>query len=206
MGLLKTGLLALAAVVALFTLEAWVDLQPAFVALMGAVVILAITRTSPGEMLKNIDWSTLFFFIGLFIMVGGLRNSGLTELLGAEIGALAASNIVLSAIALMWISAFVCTVVNRVPYTAAMIPVISHIAATGINVTPLWWALALGVGFGGNAAPFGTTAGIAMMGISERTAHPISFRVWLRSGILVTIVTTGIASVFMYALFGWYMG
>lgn len=202
--LLKIGIVCLSGVVILFTLETWIHLTPAFIALMGAVVFLAATNTSPSKALESIDWTTLFFFAGLFVIVGGLEKSGLTQLLGVQISKLAQKNLLLSCLFVMWTSAFICTVVNRVPYTAAMIPIITHISTTGINVNPLWWSLALGVGLGGNATPIGTTAGIAMMSISERTAHPINFRDWFKSGILVTLMTTSLASLFMVFLFALY--
>ena len=154
--------------------------------------------------MESIDWTTLFFFAGLFVMVGGVEKSGLTQLLGTHIGALAHGNLLMGSLFLVWSSALICTVVNRVPYTAAMIPVISHISTLGVNIKPLWWSLAMGVGLGGNATPIGTTAGIAMMGISERTAHPIGFKIWLKSGILVTLTTTLLASLFMILWFTLY--
>ena len=201
---LKVGIACLIGIVGLFALEGLVHLQPAFVALGGAAVLLAITKATPSEVLESIDWTTLLFFTGLFVMVGGLEKSGLTQLLGTQIGALAQENLLTGSLFLIWTSALICTVVNRVPYTAAMIPVITHISTMGININPLWWSLALGVGLGGNATPIGTTAGIAMMGISERTAHPINFKTWFKSGILVTLTTTLLASLFMILCFTLY--
>jgi len=195
---LKIGLFCLIGVVGLFTLEAWLHLKPAFVALIGAVVILTLTGFSPGKVLESIDWSTLIFFAALFVMVGGLEKSGFIQILGKQLSLLAHENLLTSSLFLMWVSALICTVVNRVPYTAAMIPLISHISATGVNAEPLWWSLALGVGLGGNATPIGTTAGIAMI------AHPISFKMWFRSGMLVTLLTTFLASVFVAVFFAWY--
>lgn len=201
---LKIGLFCLGGVVTLFALEPWLHLRPAFVALMGTAVILAVTRAPLDELLESVDWPTLLFFAALFVLVGGLERSGFIQILGERLSLLAHSNLLMSSLFLMWVSALVCSVVNRVPYTAAVIPIISHISATGINAEPLWWSLALGVGLGGNATPIGTTAGIAMISISERTAHSISFKTWFKSGMVVTLTTTAIATIFMIALFGWY--
>jgi len=201
---LKIGLFCLVGVVGLFALEPVLHLKPAFVALMGAAIVLTLARQSLEELLESIDWPTLLFFAALFILVGGLEKSGFIKILGKELSMLAHKNLLGSSAFLMWVSALVCSVVNRVPYTAAVIPIINHISTTGVNVEPLWWSLALGVGLGGNATPIGTTAGIAMISISERTAHPMDFKSWFRAGAIVTLTTTGIATLFIVGLFSWY--
>jgi Na+/H+ antiporter NhaD/arsenite permease-like protein len=151
-------------------------------------------------MLKKIEWSVLIFFASLFIMVGGLESAGVLD---AVIGLLGrASNVspVLFGVVLIWVVAALSAVVDNIPITIALIPVIRGLGEAGMDITPLWWALAFGAGFGGNGTIVGSTTNIIVAKLSERTRTPITSQLWLRRGLPVMLTTCAIASV-LYALF-----
>jgi Na+/H+ antiporter NhaD/arsenite permease-like protein len=190
-------------VLVLFILEARLNLKTAFIAFLGAAFTLAMVRPDLKETFNQVEWPVLVFFVGLFIIVGGLDKTGVLRILGHQL-ALLSYNPILITLVIIWVSAIFCSFVNNIAYTVAMVPVVRHIAATGMNPNPLWWALALGAGFGGNGTPIGSAAGLVIMTVSEKTAHPITFGNWLKSGIVVTLVAGGVASLIMAVFFGWF--
>ncbi|MCD6310681.1 MAG: anion permease, partial [Candidatus Eremiobacteraeota bacterium] len=116
---------------------------------------------------------------------------------------LAKINVKLAGLAILWGSAFLSAIVDNVPYTMAMLPILSDIQREIGNVNALWWSLALGAGYGGNGTPIGSTAGIIVMALSDRTRFRITFKMWLRVGIAITIITCIVASFFVLFLFPW---
>ncbi|MDH3944243.1 MAG: SLC13 family permease, partial [Anaerolineae bacterium] len=151
------------------------------------------------EILKEVEWGVLLFFAGLFVTVGGIEASGLLDRLAEAFVSLASEDLLLLGLLLIWGSAIMSAIVDNIPFTIVMIPVIQSLGATGVDISPLWWALALGAGFGGNGTPIGSTANIIVVSISEKTRHPINTRTWLRSGVPVMLVALAVGSVF-YAL------
>ena len=211
-------LVVLAAVIAGFSLQSQLGLSPAHVALTGAIVALAWVRADIDEVLKLVDWSVLVFFIGLFIMVGGVEASGVFDLVimvgGVEASGvfdlvtgsvveLAAQQPLVAGLALLWFSAIMSAVVDNVPFTIAMVPIIKQLGTLGIPTSYLYWALALGAGFGGNGTLIGSTANVVTVSISERTSTPITSRTWMKSGLPVMIVTCIIASILYAIFFSW---
>ncbi len=194
-------LLALGVVLVLFYLEARLNLKTAFIAFLGATFTLAMVRPDLKKTFNQVEWPILLFFVGLFIIVGGLDKTGVLRMLGRRL-AVFSSNPILITLVIIWLSALFCSFVNNIAYTVAMVPVIRHIAATGMNANPLWWGLALGAGFGGNGTPIGSAAGVVIMGLSEKSAHPVTFGNWLKSGVTVTLVACGVASLIMALFFG----
>ena len=120
-------------------------------------------------------------------------------------GFLAKTGLILATLAILWVSALMSAAVDNIPFTIAMLPVIKGLAAQGIITGPLWWALALGVGFGGNATPIGATANVVAVSVSERTQHPITVREWVRSGTWLAILGCGVATLALVleVSFGW---
>jgi Na+/H+ antiporter NhaD/arsenite permease-like protein len=174
------------------------------VALGAAAVALVIVQPEINEVLKRIEWSVLIFFAALFIMVGGLEASGVLEsITGLFRGA---SNVqpVLFGVLLIWIVAALSAVVDNVPITIALIPVIQGLGETGMDIAPLWWALAFGAGFGGNGTIIGSTANIIVATLSEKTRTPITSRLWARRGLPVMLATCAIASILYTILYRWF--
>lgn len=192
-------LIVLGGVIMLFFLHNRLHLQPAFVALLGASVAFVWVQPDVDQVLKDVEWSVLLFFAALFVTVGGLQSSGLLNLLAEDITALAGQQLLLTGVVLIWVSALISAAVDNIPFTIVMIPIIQDLGATGVNITPLWWALALGAGFGGNGTPIGSTANVVTISVSEKTASPITARIWMKTGLPVMVATCLVGTA-LYAL------
>ena len=164
-------------------------LTHSFIALLGAGIVMVLVRPNVDEIMKDIEWSILVFFMCLFILVGGLEKAGFLGMIAERIGALASVNFNLAKISMLWVSAISASLVDRIPFTAAMVPIIKQVGALGINVESLWWILALGVGFGGNGTPIGSIVGVVGLSMSEKTNTPIDFKIWLKTATVIMLVT-----------------
>ena len=188
-------LIVLGGAIILFFFEEPLSLSPAFVALSAATVALVWVHPEINAVLRRIEWSVLVFFGALFVMVGGLETSGV---LGGVVNLLDKLHTippVAFGLILLWFSAGLSAFVDNVPITIALIPVLQGLEAHGMNVQPLWWALAFGAGFGGNGTIIGSTANIIVASISERTRTPITSRLWNKRGLPVMLATCFVASV-----------
>lgn len=199
---LKKLLVALAVVIALFFVHHALHLKPAYVAFVGVAIAMAWVRPDPEELLKEVHWGVLIFFGSLFVLVGGLETSGLLRVAAGSIQDFAADHLLLTAVVLIWVAAVLSAVVDNIPFAVAMVPVIQGLESQGIAVEPLWWALALGVGFGGNGTPIGATANVVAVSLSERAGHRITFRTWFRSGSIVTVVSCALGTLVFLLIFG----
>ncbi|MFC1576081.1 SLC13 family permease [Candidatus Omnitrophota bacterium] len=186
---LQKVILSLVIVFILFILQKRFHLHHSFIALTGAGITVVLVRPNIEEVLKDIEWPILVFFASLFVLVGGLEHAGFLKLIAGKIGQLATVNFNLAKITILWVSAIFAGLVDRIPFTAAMLPIIKHVGSLGFNVDSLWWILALGVGFGGNASPIGSIVGVVGLSMSEKTSSPIDFKIWIRTATVVTIVT-----------------
>jgi Na+/H+ antiporter NhaD/arsenite permease-like protein len=181
--------LSLVIVFALFIVQKKFHLHHSFIALLGAGIVLILVRPNIDEVIKGVEWPILVFFACLFILIGGLKSTGLLNIIAGKIGSLATVNYNLAKISVLWTSAVFASLVDRVPFTTAMIPIIKHVGELGVNVDSLWWLLALGVGFGGNGTPIGSIVGVVGLAMSERTQTPIDFKIWLKTATVVMLVT-----------------
>ena len=195
-------LFVLAGVVLLFFLHNTLHLQAGFVALIGAAAALIWLQPDLEKVMEGIEWTILLFFAALFVIVGGIEASGLLDLAGESLTGLSSQNLILLGVALLWGSAIASALIDNIPFTIAMIPIIQALARPDLDITPLWWALALGAGFGGNGTPIGSTANLVVVSISEKTKHPISTRTWLRNGLPIMIVTCLVATILYVLRFG----
>ena len=195
-------LFVLVGVVLLFFLHNTLHLQAGFVALIGAAAALIWLQPDLEKVMEGIEWTILLFFAALFVIVGGIEASGLLDLAGESLTGLSSQNLILLGVALLWGSAIASALIDNIPFTIAMIPIIQALARPDLDITPLWWALALGAGFGGNGTPIGSTANIVVVSISEKTKHPISTRTWLRNGLPIMIVTCLVATILYVLRFG----
>lgn len=198
----------LCVVVGLFFVHHTLHMPPSMVALIGAAIsLLLITpKKDPQPVLEKVEWSVLLFFAALFVIVGGLEHAGALGIFSDYVGELANGNIIVAAIAIMWISAVVSAAVDNIPFTMAMIPVIQHLETQGIPVNILWWSLALGVGFGGNGTPIGSTANVVVVAKSEQTDDPITFMRWFKSGSVVMFATCVVAMIVIALFPDWLAG
>lgn len=193
-------LIVLGGAVLFFFLHHLLQISPAFVAMSAAAAALVLVRPELEEVLRKIDWSVLIFFGALFIMIGGIEAAGVLETAVRSIEQVSGIHPVLFGIAVIWIVAGLSAVVDNVPITIALIPVIQSLGASGMDVAPLWWALAFGAGFGGNGTIVGSTVNIVVAELSERTRSPITPEIWNKRGMPVMLITCAIASI-MYAIF-----
>jgi Na+/H+ antiporter NhaD/arsenite permease-like protein len=199
--LLVRSLVVLVGVLAGFVLHSALHLDPSIVALLGAGVLVAITRVEPGEFLQEVEWSTLVFFMGLFIMVGALVEVGVIESLGEQLTEAVGDNFFLAATVLLWGSALLSGIVDNIPYVATMTPLVQGIVDSGngsSEARALWWALALGADLGGNATAVGASANVVVLGIAAKNGHPISFWRFTKYGLVVAFVTILIAWPYLY--------
>ena len=174
-------------------------IQPSFIALSGAAAALVWVQPDLHETLKRVEWNVLIFFGGLFVMVGGLESAGVLQQLGELISRAGNISPVVFGVITIWVVAILSSLVNNIPVTIALIPVFAELERTGINIQPLWWALAFGAGFGGNGTIIGSAANVFVVSFSERTKHPITSQLWAKRGLPVMILTCFVGSV-LYVL------
>jgi Na+/H+ antiporter NhaD/arsenite permease-like protein len=165
-------------------------LEPATVALAGAAVMLLVTTQSMHGSIASIEWLTLFFLIGLFVMVGALEETGALAEVADGIASVTGGNRVAELLGIMWVSAIGSGLVDNIPFTAAMIPVVDSLAEDDAY----WWVLALGACFGGNATIIAAACNVAASGMAARAGYPIGFLQFLRYGIPVTFVSLILAT------------
>jgi Na+/H+ antiporter NhaD/arsenite permease-like protein len=195
--LLAIGLTVLALVTVAFISHAFVHLEPAVVALVGGLVLLAASRVRPEDVAQDVEWPTLMFFAGLFVMVGALVNTGVIEQVSRGATDLADGRLAAASVGLLWGSAVISALVDNIPYVATMSPVTADLVAAeggGAQARSLWWSLALGADLGGNATAVGASANVIVIGLAERAGHRISFWGFTRYGLLVAVVTLAVAT------------
>lgn len=201
--LLKKALGVLLGVIALFVVHGSLHIAPSVIALGGAAVLLVVTRANPERVFHEIDWPTLIFFTGLFIIVGVAEHAGMIDLLSSATISATGGDPWLTFISIVWLSAIASAFVDNIPFTATMIPLVQTLIANpniaalfgSFQTSPLWWALALGADFGGNGTLIGSSAGIIAAGISEKHGHSISFNRWFRVGFPFMIITVAIGTI-----------
>jgi Na+/H+ antiporter NhaD/arsenite permease-like protein len=200
---LKKLLAVFGMVIALFFLHNVFHIEPSTVALLGAAIGLLVVRAKedPHHIIQKTELSVLLFFASLFIIVGGMEHTHVLAKIGELITGSAESNLLLTAIIILWVSAVMSAIVDNIPFTVAMIPIIAYLGAEGVAVDLLWWALVFGVGFGGNGTPIGSSAGVIVMSKSEETDTPITFKSWLRSGLIATFASLCVATVAIYIFY-----
>jgi Na+/H+ antiporter NhaD/arsenite permease-like protein len=197
--LLIKSLSVLALVIAGFILHSLVHLEPAIVALLGAGLLVLITRLEPRKIFADVEWQTLLFFAGLFIMVGGLVSLGVIEAVGKTAIQAVGSNYFGAGVGLLFGSAIFSGIVDNIPYVATLAPLVNDLVhAGGAPAEPLWWALTLGADLGGNATAVGASANVVVLGIAMRNGHPISFWTFTKYGLIVTAVTVSLCLPYLW--------
>ncbi|WP_397334466.1 ArsB/NhaD family transporter [Nonomuraea sp. 3-1Str] len=198
--LLWQSLVVLGLVMAAFVLHPVLHYEPSIVALLGAGVLVALTEVTTEEALAEVEWPTLVFFAGLFVMVGALVHTGVIgEVARAAAGA-AEGRPAATTMALLWGSAGLSAIVDNIPYVATMSPIVEQLVqASGDHQGQvLWWALALGADLGGNATAVGAAANVVVIGIAARNGTPISFWGFTRYGLVVMVVTVALATPYLW--------
>jgi Na+/H+ antiporter NhaD/arsenite permease-like protein len=186
-----------------FIAHSALHLAPSIVALLGAGLLVVISGLDAADYLSGVEWETLLFFIGLFIMVGALVKTGVIDMLARLATHLTGADVLLTVMAILAVSALLSGLVDNIPFAATMAPIVGQLAMAPMGAhahhNALWWALALGAGFGGNLTAVGASANVVMLGIARRSDNPISFWEFTRKGLVVTVVSIGIAAVYLWA-------
>lgn len=193
-------LLVLGGAIIFFFIHHRLHLSPAYIASAAAAVALLWTRPEIAETLERVEWSVLVFFASLFVLVGGLEQSGLLEQIARTLFQATDFHPVWLGIALIWSVAILSAIVDNIPITIALIPIIHDLGAFGVNIQPLWWALVFGAGFGGNGTIIGSSANIVVVSLSRRTRKPITAAMWSRRGLPIMVATCITASVLFFIL------
>ena len=198
--LLKKSLAVLLLTVLGFILHKTVHLDSATIALGGATLLLLVTKEEPEDILLAVEWPTIFFFIGLFILVGALEHVGIIEFIAHKALSLTGGSLPFSAMLILWLSAIGSAFVDNIPFVATMIPLIQKMGQLGgiTNMEPLWWSLSLGACLGGNGTLVGASANVIVAGIAEKHGVPISFRSFLKIGFPLMILSIIISSIYIY--------
>ena len=195
--LLAVSLVVLAVVTAAFVLHSVLHLEPSIVALVGGLALLALSRLDAEDVARDVEWPTLVFFAGLFVMVGALVNTGAIDQLARVAADAAEGRLAAASVGLLWGSAALSGLVDNIPYVATMSPVVSELVQAeggGPQAQSLWWSLALGADLGGNATAVGASANVVVLGLAEKAGHRISFWGFTKYGLIVTFVTIAICT------------
>ncbi|GLZ03116.1 membrane protein [Actinomadura sp. NBRC 104412] len=200
--LLIQGLAVLALVVAAFVLHPVLHYEPSVVALLGAGLLIAATRVTTEQALAEVEWPTLVFFAGLFVMVGGLVETGVIGEVSQAAARATEGRLDLAAMLLLWGSAGLSAIVDNIPYVATMSPIVADLVhsagSSGGDPAVLWWALAFGADLGGNATAIGASANVVVLGIAARNGTPIGFWTFTRYGLVVTVITIALTTPYLW--------
>jgi Na+/H+ antiporter NhaD/arsenite permease-like protein len=198
--LLRCGVVMLV-VFAGFILAPTIHVAPSLVALLGAGILILTARLEQSDYLSHVEWDTLLFMVGLFIMVGALLKTGVIKIMGQLAATATGGNVLLATMLILVISTLVSGFIDNLPYVATMTPIVSHLASTMAGQSHhhvLWWSLALGGDLGGNLTAVGSTANIVMLGIALRSGNSISFWEFTRKGIVITAISTVLCAIYLW--------
>jgi Na+/H+ antiporter NhaD/arsenite permease-like protein len=204
--LLRQSLAVLALTMVGFVLHTTLHLEPAIVALLGAGLLVLVSQVRIETALREVEWPTLVFFMGLFVVVGGLIEAGVIDKLADAAAEATDGDLLRGSMLLLWVSALLSGIIDNIPYVATMSPVVAELVAgaeTGAEAgstdpNVLWWSLALGAGLGGNATAIGASANVVVLGIADRSGHRITFWQFTRYGALITLVTIAISVPYLW--------
>lgn len=200
-GLFKKSVVMIVLVALGFVLHGEIGLESSVIALSAAAIMLIISRQNVEEIVCHIEWPTILFFIGLFVVVGGLEEEGIISALANFIMTATNGQVVLTMLLLLWISAVASSILDNIPFVATLIPVILTIEANGVDATCLWWALSLGACLGGNGTLIGASANVVLSGISKKEGYPITFLGYLKLGFPMMLLSVAIAMIYLLIRF-----
>ncbi len=184
-----------------FDFHSQLHLESCTIALTAAAVMLLIGRQDVEEIVAGVEWTTILFFTGLFIVVGGLQETGVIQILANGLMDLTEGHMTLTILLILWVSAIVSSFLDNIPFVATLIPLILTMQSSGVDVTPLWWAVSLGACLGGNGTLIGASANVVLSGISNRHGFPITFASYFKVGFPLMLVSVAISTVFLLLRF-----
>ena len=198
--LIKSVVMILLVVVG-FVFHDQLHLESCTIALTAAAVMLLIGHQDVEEIVSRVEWTTILFFGGLFIVVGGLQETGIIQILAKGLMSLTEGHMTLTILLILWVSAIISSFLDNIPFVATLIPLILTMQSNGVDVTPLWWAVSLGACLGGNGTLIGASANVVLSGISTRHGFPITFASYFKVGFPLMLVSVAISTVFLLLRF-----
>ncbi|MEU8285527.1 ArsB/NhaD family transporter [Micromonospora sp. NPDC048905] len=202
--LVVISLVVLGAVLLAFSLHTVLHLEPSVVAILGGLLLLALSRLNAEDVAKDVEWPTLVFFAGLFIMVGALVATGVIDSIARSATEAVEGKLWPATMLLLWASAGLSAIVDNIPYVATMSPIVGELvnAEGGLGKAQvLWWALAIGADFGGNATAIGASANVVVLGIADRAGNKITFWGFTKYGLIVTVISVAISVPYLWLRF-----
>ena len=199
--LLRKSVIMIVLVVVGFIFHAQLGIESATVALTAAGVMLLIGGQDAEDVILGVEWSTILFFIGLFVVVGGLNSTGVIAMLANGMLELVGDNEVLAIVLGLWASALISAFLDNIPFVATLIPMIQTMQQGGMDVLPLWWALSLGACLGGNGSLIGASANVVLAGVSAKNGYPITFMSYLKKGFPLMLLSVAICTVYLLIRF-----
>jgi Na+/H+ antiporter NhaD/arsenite permease-like protein len=193
--------IVLAAVFAGFIGHAALHIEPSVVALLGAGLLVLLSRSKPRDFMPSVEWETLLFFIGLFIMIGALVKTGVIGALAEAAARATGGDALVATMLILFVSAILSGIIDNIPYVAAMSPIVLQLTegiADPVQADALWWSLAIGADFGGNLTAIGASANVVILGIAKRSGYPITFWGFTKTGAIVTVVTILLAAPYLW--------
>lgn len=185
-----------------FMFHSSLGMESCTIALLAAVIMMIVGKQDVEDVIMGVEWSTILFFIGLFVVVGGMEETGVIDQLATLLIGMTGGNLVLTMLIILWVSAIVSSFLDNIPFVATLIPMILAIQAeSGMDVTPLWWALSLGACLGGNGTLIGASANVVLSGISNKNGYPITFMSYLKVGFPMMILSVAISMVYLLLRF-----
>ncbi|ORX80328.1 citrate transporter [Anaeromyces robustus] len=185
-----------------FMLHGVLGFESATIAMTGAVVLLLISNLSVEEILCEVEWATILFFVGLFILVRGLKVVGAIDMLAEFVLRITHGNLLLTAISILWVSALASAFIDNIPFVTTMVPLIQHMGkVSDINLKPLWWALSLGACFGGNGTIVGASANVVACGLTKKQGHKITFKKFLVEAFPMMILSVAMSNIYLYFVY-----
>ena len=195
--LLIKSVVMIVIVVFAFIFHSQLHLESSTVALTAAGIMLLIGRQDVEEAIAGVEWSTLIFFTGLFIVVGGLQETGVIQIVANTLVDMTAGHMTLTILLILWVSAIISAFLDNIPFVATLIPLILTMESSGVDVAPLWWAVSLGACLGGNGTLIGASANVVLSGISNRHGFPITFASYFKVGFPLMLLSVGICTIYM---------
>ena len=201
LGLFKKSIILIVLVVIGFIFHGSLGVESSVVALTAAAIMLLIGKQNVEEVVSGIEWTTIMFFVGLFVVVGGMEKVGIITALANFLIDATAGQMILTMLILLWVSAIVSSILDNIPFVATVIPIILTMGASGIDVTPLWWAVSLGACLGGNGTLIGASANVVLSGISNKQGYPITFISYLKVGYPLMLLSIAISTIYLLIRF-----
>ena len=199
--LLKKSVVMILITVVAFVLHGVLGIETAVIAMTVAVVMIIIGKQPFDKTVLDVEWSTIIFFIGLFIVVGGMVETGVIGILAQWILNVTQGRTILTMLLVLWISAMLSSTLDNIPFVATMIPLIGALGTAGMEIAPLWWALSLGACLGGNGTLIGASANVVLSGISKKHGYPITYMQFLKVGFPMMLLSVGLSTVYLLVVF-----